>query len=741
ARATHTLLLPSLWRELMGPMRGAGVPLRTVVVAGEASGRALVEEHARTWPGVRLENEYGPTEATVWATAARLDGADGVTIGRPIGDVRACVFDEEGRWAPPGVAGELLLAGPTLARGYAGDEGLTAERFVERTWPDGARQRSYRTGDRARLTSAGAFDYLGRVDAQVKVRGQRIELLAVEAALLALPGVREAAAVLFANGARLGAAVVADTLDESAARASLRTALPSAAVPSRIVARDDFPRGRTGKVDRPRITSLLEGREEGTGSTTRALTGAEKQIAALWRGVLGVEAVGPDDDFFSLGGDSLASIRVLARAHRAGLVVEAHEFGDDPTVAGMARAAARRAGDASTPSRAAAPMSAPPTPIQRWFLDLDLPARDHWNVGVEVDGVPASATLESVAGAVSELVDVHDALRLTLDEHGALTAPKAGPPEVVEVPSGADASDAARAVNGSFRLDAPGPLLGALLLRRDGAPSRVLLVAHHLAVDALSLDSLADTLRARLDGSLDRVPVGPSFLAWASALEEIRSAAVLDAARAQWTSQLAALAPGALFHGASPGAVADEVRSDVTLDPTTSDAIVEGAERIDGLAERGTRLGADARRESDRLESLMADLGAIGDDSLVERIASAVRAEVERETRDELEMATASLAALAERVRVLESNDATLKKPSTRKSTAKKPASKAKTSTKATAAKRATAKPAAKSTETKPTKSTKAHGARARSAPKPEPEVKPTTATEKSSEPSSKPAA
>ncbi|MEO1716564.1 MAG: hypothetical protein AAFR76_05575 [Planctomycetota bacterium] len=174
---------------------------------------------------------------------------------------------------------------------------------------------------------------------------------------------------------------------------------------------------------------------------------------------------------------------------------------------------------------------------------------------------------------------------------------------------------------------------------------------------------------------------------------------------------------------------------------TLADAIVEGAERIDGLAERGTRLGADARRESDRLESLMADLGAIGDDSLVERIASAVRAEVERETRDELEMATASLAALAERVRVLESNDATLKKPSTRKSTAKKPASKAKTSTKATAAKRATAKPAAKSTETKPTKSTKAHGARARSAPKPEPEVKPTTATEKSSEPSSKPAA
>ena len=174
---------------------------------------------------------------------------------------------------------------------------------------------------------------------------------------------------------------------------------------------------------------------------------------------------------------------------------------------------------------------------------------------------------------------------------------------------------------------------------------------------------------------------------------------------------------------------------------TLADAIVEGAERIDGLAERGTRLGADARRESDRLESLMADLGAIGDDSLVERIASAVRAEVERETRDELEMATASLAALAERVRVLESNDATLKKPSTRKSTAKKPAYKAKTSTKATAAKRATAKPAAKSTETKPTKSTKAHGARARSAPKPEPEVKPTTATEKSSEPSSKPAA
>ncbi|MEL6795659.1 MAG: hypothetical protein AAFO89_02440 [Planctomycetota bacterium] len=171
---------------------------------------------------------------------------------------------------------------------------------------------------------------------------------------------------------------------------------------------------------------------------------------------------------------------------------------------------------------------------------------------------------------------------------------------------------------------------------------------------------------------------------------------------------------------------------------TLADAIVEGAERIDGLAERGTQLGADARRDSDRLESLMADLAAIGDDVLVERIATAVRSQVERETRDELEMATASLAALAERVRVLESNDVTLKKPSTRKSTAKKPASKAKTSTKATAAKRATARPAAKSTETKPTRT---RGGSTKSSPKPEPEVKPTTATERASEPPSKPAA
>lgn len=199
-RVTHLLGLPTLWGLILehapsDALRG----LHTVIVAGEACPESLVRRHHDRLPAGSLHNEYGPTEATVWCLAHEIRPSDAgrrVPIGRPIPGMRARVVDPGGRPLPAGVAGELVVAGPGVARGYLGDEALTADRFDTLELSDGSRARTYRTGDRVRRRADGLLDFLGRIDDQVKVRGHRIELGEIEAALRDAPGVTDAAVVL-----------------------------------------------------------------------------------------------------------------------------------------------------------------------------------------------------------------------------------------------------------------------------------------------------------------------------------------------------------------------------------------------------------------------------------------------------------------------------------------------------------------------------------------------------------------
>jgi amino acid adenylation domain-containing protein/non-ribosomal peptide synthase protein (TIGR01720 family) len=487
-----------------------GAGLRALTVGGEAIDADLWRDLAAG--GLATHNFYGPTEVTVDATSAAVAGERPV-IGRPLRTVRAYVLDSELRPAPVGVPGELYLAGPQVARGYLDRPGLTARRFVADPFGTPG-ERMYRTGDRARWTTEGTLEYLGRVDGQVKIRGHRVEPGEVAAALLAHPDVREAAVVARRAGEHLrlvGYVVGGDPVDLTA---HLRRTLPEYLVPAALVPLDALPTTRNGKLDQ---RALPEPPAPGDAGYVPPAPGLAAELAAIWADVLGVERVGARDNFFALGGDSILSMQVVSRARDAGIRLSAKDIFLRQTVADLALGATRDAG----PRLLADPGGpAPLTPIQRWFLETH-PAghRDHYAMSMAVEVAP-DVDVERLRGALATLVDHHEALRTRFTETDTGWSQEPGPaPEtvltVVAADNHAERDRHARAAQESLR-PADGTVLRAVLC--IGETPVLFLTAHHLVVDAVSWRVLLADLERAYAGDLGAGTV--SFGQWARLLAD-----------------------------------------------------------------------------------------------------------------------------------------------------------------------------------------------------------------------------
>ncbi|MEV1145696.1 amino acid adenylation domain-containing protein [Micromonospora sp. NPDC049799] len=320
---------PATWRLLI-ESGWTGLPGLTAVCGGEAVSAPLARQLAERVGA--LWNLYGPTEAAVWSTMERLGPGFGhLTIGRPIGNMRAYLLDPQLSPVPVGALGELYLGGAGLARDYLGDPDLTAQRFVPDPFSDG---RLYRTGDLGRWLADGRIEYVGRSDSQVKVRGFRIELGEIEAVLRRHPSVRDTAVVVreddgeksivayltLTSGAAADAAgpdagatpapVPDFDVDPAPWRAFARTYLPDYMIPSVFVVLDRMPLSANRKVDRAALPAPVRG-GAGVGATPPD-TPLRKALAQRWAAVLGYDSVGIDDDFFDLGGDSFKAIKALA---------------------------------------------------------------------------------------------------------------------------------------------------------------------------------------------------------------------------------------------------------------------------------------------------------------------------------------------------------------------------------------------------------------------------------------------
>ncbi|AXA24576.1 non-ribosomal peptide synthase/polyketide synthase [Pseudomonas putida] len=497
---------PSLLQAMLPQARPEQLAsLRTVLCGGEALSAQLCAQLRERWQG-RLVNLYGPTEATIDSTAcevpAVLSGAV-VPLGMPIDNASAYVLGEALQVCPAGAAGELCIGGEGLARGYHQRPAMTAERFVPDPFSSRPGARLYRSGDLVRQADDGVIDYLGRIDHQVKIRGLRIELGEIEARLVALPGVRQA--LVLAREQQLLAYVVPEPGQDEPLAVALREALqgqlPAYMVPNHLLLLDAFPLTSNGKLDR----KALPLPEANAGSEQVApANDLELRLHALWRDVLKCQALGVTDNFFELGGDSIVSIQLVSRARQAGIRFTPKQLFQHQTIRALAQVA-ELGGQELVIDQAPVHGSLPLLPAQQAFFAAlpEEPAR--WNQSVWLK--PARAlSVETLTAALSQLVNHHDALRLSFGAQGAYFRT----PEAMqalyqqsallwqaEVEDDAALEALADRAQGSLALE-DGSLLRAVLAQLADGSQRLLLVIHHLVVDGISWRILFDDLQQSL---------------------------------------------------------------------------------------------------------------------------------------------------------------------------------------------------------------------------------------------------
>ncbi|MFT7866116.1 MULTISPECIES: non-ribosomal peptide synthetase [Amycolatopsis] len=474
---------------------GAFDSVTTWITSGEPLSEPLAEKVAARWPSATLVNLYGCSEVA-GDSLAQVCGP--VAIGRPVANTRAYVLDAALRPVPPGVRGELYLAGAGVARGYLGRPALTAERFVASPHQPG--ERMYRTGDLVRRRADGTLDFLGRADQQVKIRGFRVEPGEVEAVLTADPSVARAAVIARDN--RL-IAYVAPAGDPVALRALLAERLPEYLVPSAIVVLDALPLNANGKLDRAALPD-----PEVRTSGRLARTPAEQALCELFADVLGVPSAGPDDGFFALGGHSLLATQLVSRIRALlGVEVPIRAVFDAPTPARLAEALDPGRGRRPALVAADRPDVLPLSFAQQrlWFLDrLDGPSATYnipwaWELTGPVD-------TDALRAALGDVVARHEVLRtLLVEEDGTprqVVLDEADPVLVTEAAADLDESVAA-AASYCFALDAEIPIRATLV---SAGPDRhvLVLLVHHVAGDGWSLPPLKRDLdtayAARLRG-------------------------------------------------------------------------------------------------------------------------------------------------------------------------------------------------------------------------------------------------
>ncbi|QDQ10096.1 non-ribosomal peptide synthetase [Streptomyces spectabilis] len=530
------------FRVLAGEAPDCFTGLREVLTGGDVVPAASVARVREACPDLAVRHMYGPTEATLCATWRSWRPGEPVgpvlPIGRPLPGRRAYVLDAYLQLVPPGVEGELYVAGAGLARGYWGQAGLTAERFV--ACPFAAGERMYRTGDLVRWTAGGELVFVGRADAQVKIRGFRVELGEVECALAAHPGVTQAVVTALEAGLgerRLVGYVVSNgqALAADSVRGYVAKVLPEFMVPAAVLVLDVLPVTRNGKVDRgalpaPDFAGRVTQREPSTE--------AEEVLCGLFAEVLGLERVGVEDSFFELGGDSIMSMQLVARARRAGLVLKVQDVFECESPAGLA-AMAGSTGEAAAGAGDGVGV-VPWTPVMREL--------GHWAVDPEfaqwaVVGAPPGLGVDVLAAGLGVVLDAHDMLRARAADGFTLVVGEPGSVDAAALVTRIEAAEgeldeaAARAAREAVgRLDpTSGVMVQAVWVDAGpGTVGRLALVAHHLVVDGVSWRVLLPDLHAACEAlAVGREPglepVGTSFRSWARLLAERVPTKELDA--------------------------------------------------------------------------------------------------------------------------------------------------------------------------------------------------------------------
>jgi amino acid adenylation domain-containing protein/non-ribosomal peptide synthase protein (TIGR01720 family) len=580
--------------------------LRLVIFGGEALRpdvlRPWFEHYGDERP--QLVNMYGITETTVHVTHRSLSMRDldaGSVIGRAIPDLTTHLVNDDLRAVEPGGDGEIVVAGPGLARGYLGHPRLTAQRFVPDPFSGVPGGRMYRSGDRARMTPEGELEYLGRLDGQVKIRGFRIELGEIEAVLDSHPGVRQSAVAVHSRASGddnylVGYVISAGESDTAIAdlRDWLAQRLPDHMVPSILMRLDSLPLTANGKTARSSLPVLAASRERLNSTYAPPVDAVQRILVRVWEQTLGLDCVGVLDNFFELGGDSILSMQVVTRAREFGVRLRARDFFQHQTIAELADMAGNGGVQLPDQSPVCGPVAL--SPIQHWLFTRTSTPPHHYNQS-QLLAWNGPLDVPALGRALSAVVDHHDALRARFARTAdgawmqAVSAP--GLPADVQLVQVAEdsAHEAVDAAQGALDIES-GPLLRATVIERGSTSPWVLLATHHLVVDSVSWRVLLEDLRLAYQqtvrGRAIQLPLKSSSVReWVSRLSDWASHSLVEEQAAYW-SGLSEVATGELVPARAVGAgTVGAARSfTVTLDPQGT------AEFIRRTAAAGSRVDA-----------------------------------------------------------------------------------------------------------------------------------------------------
>jgi non-ribosomal peptide synthase protein (TIGR01720 family) len=460
---------------------------------------------------------------------------------------------------PIGLPGELLIGGVGLSRGYLNRPELTAETFIPHPFSEKSGARLYKTGDLARYLSDGNLEFLGRLDQQVKIHGHRIELEEIEVALRQHPAVREAVVVTQEDAhdgnKRLVAYWVADQESPPSpqdVRRFLQQKLPGYMIPSAFVVLDLLPLNLHGKVDRKALPAPDMRRLPFATAYVAPRTPAESKLASIWTDVLGVEQVGIHDNFFALGGDSILSIHIVARANQIGLRLTPKQLFQHQTIGELATVAGRIPNIQAEQGSVTGPV--PLTPIQNWFFEQDFPEPHHWNQARLLQAQQA-LNISVLENVMQHLLAHHDMLRVRFtkgtsgwqqyiaDAEQAPLCKRVDVSALSETQQDRSIEVASVELQTGLKL-AAGPLVRvALFDYGSDQPARLLIVIHHLVVDSVSWHILLEDLQLAYQQlssgrAIQLPPKTTAFKKWAEELTVCASSVALQQELSYWRAAL-----------------------------------------------------------------------------------------------------------------------------------------------------------------------------------------------------------
>ncbi len=551
-KITGFFITSSLFNTLVEERIECFRDVRKIVVGGE---KVSVEHTRKALDFLgkgRLINGYGPTESTVFAICHHIDGVDerrsSVPIGKPISNTQVYILGRDMRPQPVGVPGEIFIGGDGLSRGYLNNPDLTNDRFPGNPFAPGSFL--YRTGDLGRYLPDGDIEFLERIDGQVKLRGFRVELGEIENQLLRHEKVKEAVVLVKEDNRKnmILCAYIVASVEVSLAdlKAHLEEKLPDFMVPANFIILEKFPLTANGKIDYRSLPEPQGKTLEGQVKYEAPRSDVERKLVEIWEEVLGQKNIGIHDDFFLLGGDSIVTIQVISRMAREGYKVDMRDIFSNPTIEKLAKFAES--------VRRVAPQSEvtgeiPLTPNQCWFFAEIATDPHHFNQSMTLRS-ERRFDEETVKAIFQEILAHHDALRIHFEKRGGeivqINGGTGDPPslEIIDLRKErefeATFNRHADRFQGSIDLE-NGPLMKLVIFRLPHE-DRLLIVVHHLVVDAVSwrilLEDIEILYQQLKKGETPQLPLkSDSFRAWSEKLRAYADSESFLEERDFWEAQ------------------------------------------------------------------------------------------------------------------------------------------------------------------------------------------------------------